>query len=383
MRSDALNLTRLFPPALLNASVDERTSYFMNVTVEHPKFDEALETCLAKIDPCIEERFLLLCGPTGCGKSALQKQLRKQLILAQRREMEKDKCLLPAIAVQAEAPNKGPFDNTHLHASMLTAMRAPLVEATREYQELLRNAEKAAGRVFHSKRRSDSAGAILDRCRLHLKLRRVRCCSIDEAGLMFTTGVTYTRVQRMMALQQQANKLRSLVNGTPTCLVLAGAYDFFDLSQTSGQLARRSRIVHLEAYGTSEEDVIGFCKGLIGLLAHLPAEHTIDPRTDGAEICIYTAGCIGIASDLLRDTLLTHLRTGKPFDMALVRKHFMSAAALETIRAEMIAGAKEVNRLLGSSDVFGVDDESPPSVPQASAPRSPLKPGDTKPSHRA
>lgn len=377
------DFTPRFPRELLNASPEDRVAYFKQAAVEHPKFNDVLNKVDELLDPCLDERVVLLVGATGVGKSAICKQLVKRRKRAKRREMEEDPYLIPALGLEAEPPARGPFNMSALHVAMLHEMRAPLIEASTEFQERLAAIVKLNTIAAAPIRRQHSDEGVKQRARAQLVARKVELCAIDEAGLIFTLGRVRTKLQAKLNFQAQAAKLRSLVNRTPTSLLLAGAYDFFEVAQASGQLARRSRVVHFEPYGLSNDDLIGFCKGLIGLLAQLPAHHSIDPLIHSGEICLHTAGCIGIASDLLKAALVSHIKTGRSLDIAHVRQHYLSAAALKTIREEIADGADQMAALLESPELPDEADGRPSQNDSSDVPKHTLKPGDTRPDHRA
>ena len=64
---------------------------------------------------------------------------------------------------------------------------------------------------------------------------------------------------------------------------MGGAYDFLELTMGSGQLARRSFIVHMPPYKIEKVSLEGFATALVGLIAHLPIEHEIDPNEHATE----------------------------------------------------------------------------------------------------
>jgi hypothetical protein len=377
----------LFPPQLLDAPPQQRSKYFKSVCVSHPRFDTALQEADRLLNPCLTQRFVLLVGPTGVGKSALLHTIVNRRTSRREDTLRLDACRIPAICLEAEAPDEGSFNFRSLHFAMLAEMQSALIEDTLEQVDREAGPAKVLSLQVEFHGRKATKDALRQRVRTSLLNRNVEVCCIDEARHIFAIGKERYRGQAREMFLTQATKLKSLINKTPTSLLLAGAYDLFALSQASGQLARRTRLVHFESYGTSRDDLKGFCKGLLGLLAHLPARHDIDPIADSAEICLHTAGCVGIANDLLDEALVRHCEDGVPLDIALLRGYYLSANALTTIRREMTEGAKQVNRLLSNAELCAgkdFDQDPPPQRPPAATRNTrTLKPGDTTPSHRA
>ena len=81
--------------------------------------------------------------------------------------------------------------------------------------------------------------------------RKVKICGLDEAVNAFKTGNSLNEEQRDRAVTDQSNRIKSLVNKSATTFVLVGAFDFYQLTVGTAQLARRSQIVHFKPYGSS------------------------------------------------------------------------------------------------------------------------------------
>ena len=188
---------------------------------------------------------------------------------------------------------------------------------------------------------------------------------------------------RREQLKDQADKLKTFINKTPTSLVLGGAYDFLDLTMSSGQLARRSFIVHMSPYTMKSDSLTGFATALVGLLAHLPVEHELELTSHASELFLQCLGCIGTLKNILSAALLRALNTNKPLTIDIVRKCYFTAAQLEVMRNEMNDGIARVKELMTMEQLAENAEQNIPKPDQSSTARNQkLAPGESKPSHR-
>ena len=205
---------------------------------------------------------------------------------------------------------------------------------------------------------------------------------MDEAINIFEVGKPKSERERIAQLKAQANKLKTFGNKTPTTIVLAGAYDFYDMTLVSGQIARRSSIIHMEPYTMTVSGLEGFVKALIGLLSHLPIEHELDPDLYATEFFLQCLGCVGTLKNILSAALNTALKRKKSLTIDLVRESYFTAAQLEVMSSEMKAGVKRVRELLSMEQLAERTEAASPRPADSSGGSRKLAPGETKPSHR-
>ena len=213
--------------------------------------------------------------------------------------------------------------------------------------------------------------------------RQVEVVCFDEAINIFKVGRVRSERDRTEQLREQADKLKTFGNTTPASLVLAGAYDFYELTLCSAQIARRSVIVHMEPYTMQEVSLRGFVEALNGLLSHIPIRHEINALDHATELFLQSLGCIGLLKNIFSEALLRALTIGKPLTIYLVRAQYFSAAQLGVMRREMEVGIKRVREIMTNSQLAKNSEQSvnPPVLPGKKANRT-LLPGETSPSHR-
>lgn len=371
------------PEHLLQASIDERMAYFVDeVIVDHPVLREALDNLDELAYPFLDQRVILLLGGSGVGKTALLRKLVYRRHLRRAEAMHADRKLVPAFLVEVRAPDKGGFHFSSLYRDSLALMSAALIHKTlpivlrpTHRKTMLSIAVEQAGRRI-------SADALETRFNENLIDRGVEVAGLDEAINLFKIGRFRSERERKQQLKDQADKLKTFVNTTPTTLVLAGAYDFYEMTLTSGQNARRSVIVHMEPYTAAS--LAGFIEALLGLLSHLPIDHEIDVKVHATELFLQSLGCIGTLKNILSRALLRALRAGVKLTMEIIRKCYFSAAQLAVMRNEMEQGIKLVREVMTCEQLAERTDPSPPPPPSPteSGYERPLAPGETKPSHR-
>lgn len=371
---------QLFPPHLLQASPKDRLDYFKKVIVDHDTLSKVVDQLDDYALPALDRRLLVLVGGAGVGKSAAL-----DLLTARRNARRAEWLRLhphcsPAILLELEPPDRGAFDFNSLYWEALTSMNAMLVDRT------LPTIERRAGRhsietldVEHVKRRLGSYG-LKRRFKNELISREVELIAIDEAISFFKTGKRRSEKDRLEVLKDQSDKLKTFVNKTPVTMVLAGAFDFFDLVNSSAQLARRCRLVPMESYGSSPKDLLGFAVALTGLVAHLPIAHNLHVADIAGELFLQSLGCVGILKELLVTGLTAALRLGVPLSMAHVRQGYYPKAALKQMADEMASGMVAVRAMMSLTELADAADGA--ASADAARRGAALKPGETTPSHR-
>lgn len=374
-----------YPKHLLSASVDERLEYFVvEVIVDHPILNQVVNDLDEKANRLLERRLVLLVGGTGTGKSAALRRLKAKRLRDRADAIAANHQIVPAILLEVEAPDKGQFAFSSLYSSALREMHAALVHRT------VPIVERQAGQRSVASIGVEFAGRRLDGNELKSRFignlidRQIELACLDEAINIFKVGRPRSEKDRKEQLKEQADKLKSFVNiQTPTTLVLAGAYDFYDLMLTSGQNARRSTLVHMEPYTMAVKGLKGFADALIELIAHLPTLHLLEPNEIATELFLQCLGCIGILKNILNDALNLAMRANETLTMEHVRRSYYTTAQLDVMRAEMEKGIELVRKVMTISQMaerakkVAADHPKKPTTPNK------LAPGETKPSHRS
>lgn len=99
-----------FPPELLKQSNLERVSYFNTYTVAHPQLKDASDRLRTAIRNAIPGSLILVCGPTGVGKTTLSLRTEQSLTAEMIKELESDPGRFAVVGVEAIHPDHGNFN---------------------------------------------------------------------------------------------------------------------------------------------------------------------------------------------------------------------------------------------------------------------------------
>ena len=379
---------RSFPPHLLMSTNEVRLAYFHGHIANHPAMELAEQALNEGASGLLEQRLILLLGAAGVGKSELLKQFIQKRILLRSDEMKYDLQRVPGLFVELEAPVTGSF--TFLPFYKEAFGRVGSVLAGKTLGCIDRLAGKSVLKTVHIEAagRKSSGEDFKARFTETLVDRKVEICGLDEAVNAFKTANSLNEEQRDRAVTDQANRIKSLVNKSATTFILVGAFDFYQLTVGSAQLARRSQIVHLKPYGARAKDLEGFLSAFTDLLAHLPIIHGIDPELHAVELFLQSLGCVGHLKNILKTALNKALMRNQTVDIKLLKECYFSAPALLKMKTEQEEGIAGLDFFLSleelAGEAAGLSHESS-QVSQSDAKtiaRPALKPGETKPSNR-
>lgn len=386
---NAPEIKSMFPKELLNAPTSERLRYFKKqAVVTHPRMEEAVEEILEAVGSMCDQNLVLLVGPTGVGKTEALKEAVRRAVVERESEVRSKAHVVPAIFVEADAPDRGNFDWRAFYEAGLAELGAPLIGSTLPHAPRIAHDQVIQTIAPEDHHRGPSVSALRGRFRDSVLRRETALVGIDEAVNLLQVHSTRNQQNRNDLLRASGSSIRSLVNKSTATIVLAGAFDFYELARSSAQLARRSHVVYFQEYGDSAKDMQGFSSALLGLLAHLPIEHALDPNELGAELFIQGVGCVGVVKTILQRALMKALNRGKPLDPNILRSCYYSKAKLEVMRREMLQGGAQVRELLKASE-FEEWLAKPPAKPAEDKPEQVAKPSsrrgkpfENKPSRR-
>lgn len=377
----------LYPPHLLTASATEKLGYFsrQDLIVDHPILRTTLSRIHSACDPGLDQNTVLLVGPSGVGKTALLR-----IAVAQQNRLfaakdERSLIEVPAIFVEADGPERGNFDFKEFYISALNELSAPLVDQTLPLVTRTAGIKTIKTIAPELAGRSPGTGALRSRLRNELALRNTKIMAIDEAVNILKVRSWKNEADKREKIIGQAATVRSLVNKSSSLLILAGAFDFFDLVNYTGQLARRCQTIYFPPYTETADGIKNYTEGLIGLLAHLPARLEVTPREIAKECFLGSFGCIGITRTLLHRWLKKSLDENRPLDKPLLLSCFFTKAAAETMRSEQKEGKERMEDHLQEDSYVNKHLRTTKAEPKATGrdkKARPPKPGQTAPDRR-
>lgn len=303
-----------------------------SLRINHTRIKQAMEELNCLIYPGSQDNLLMVCGPTGVGKSALARQMVRAENERSSAEMHADAGLIPAVYVEARASGENNFSWRLLFQSILEKLDADIklpkyhygVDPNTGRMVSLRNPQDRT----HSGLRTSVERALSD--------RKTRFLVIDEAAHI----IHQTPRNR---LEIQLDTLKSIADSVGVQIVLIGSYDLFHLMSLSGQLARRTHVLHFERYrqdNANDERAFQACLQKFQDTASALWGNNLMPY---AEVLHQnTLGCVGTLSAVLtRAARLAEAKGGwKPEHLATA---LLSEAQRNRILEEILEGEAAIN----------------------------------------
>lgn len=315
--------TERFPRALLEAEPEVRVAHFDRVSIAHPVLlgvDRALKEAILR---ATGGTILMVFGPAGAGKTTLLARTEQWLLERAMPALRADRSRLSVIRVEAVTEGAPSFSWGDYYRRALMALEEPLVDDKIDPIHRHRRVEEGVRR-FH--RRRATIGDLRYGLEQALTYRRPTACLVDEAHHL-------AKIRSGRRLIDQMDCIKSLANLTGVPHVLVGSYGLLDLANLSGQLSRRSVLLHFRRYrGDDDSDVHAFQRAIWTFQRHLPLESEPDLMAHWEYLMIHSVGCVGNLKDWLRRALHAALSGGG----ALSYEH-LEATALAPAQCRGIA----------------------------------------------
>lgn len=298
--------------------------------IRHSRIAAAIEECSLLLEAGNSANLLLLCGPTGAGKTTLGNFLVETATKHHAENLAADPGCIPAIRVEAPASGEREFSWRLFFKRILDALDVELDAPRTAY-----GIDPATGRVARPRGTNpNSLAGLRTAVERSLKQRGTRFIVVDEAAHI-------ARQCHPTLLELQFDTLKSLSNECGVQWILLGSYDLFELISLSGQLARRSHTIHFSRY---REDVTEDIRAFQGCLKHfghtLPALKQVDLLRYAEVFHRNTLGCIGILRDVLVRLDLLVGRCGWSED-TLCRALLTEAQVTQILR-EIVEGEERI-----------------------------------------
>ena len=374
-----------FPAALLEQSTEARLEYFKAQLAGHKTLLETLAEVKRRVRGAQPGRLLLFYGPPGVGKTTLRRLLTKELIVENLTGMQTDRGWLPAVAVEAVAPELRAFDWADFYTRALLALHEPLVEHKITYQDAI---DYGVPEV----KQDDQGRVVIQAGTKPSKLRRaLESCLEHRHPLVFIVDEAphLQNVGSGRHVRQQMDTIKSVAETTRTVGLLVGTYDLLNLTNLSGQLSRRSRHLEFPRYRRGNpKDELAFKQVLLSLQNHLPFPEPPDLVEAWEYIYDRSFGCVGVVKDWLVDAawdaLENKVRTLAQTDLARnepspdrLLNVFQEIQAGERYAAEMAAQQAQLAELLAEDRAR--EARSRPANPERTGKRSKTRVGEPKP----
>lgn len=235
-------------PGIELAGTTSTARVLQSIRIKHTRIRQMMEELNCLIYPGSQDSLLMVCGPTGVGKSTLARQMVKAEQEQSALEMERNAGIVPAVYVEAPASGEENFSWRLFYMQILEQLEMDVYLPKYQF-----DIDAETGRMVRSSNPRDrSLGALRTAVERSLLHRQTRFLVIDEAAHII-------RQIRRNRMEVQLDTLKSLANQAGVQIVLVGSYDLFQLMSLSGQLARRTHVLHMERYREDRpEDVRAF-----------------------------------------------------------------------------------------------------------------------------
>lgn len=298
--------------------------------IRHPRIATTIDECRLMLDAGDNANLLVLCGPTGVGKSTLGDFLVEAELRNQAAFMTENPGCIPAIRVEAPASGERDFSWRLFYQRMLSALEGEL-DAPRTAYGVDPETGKVVRPVGPQTNRLSGLRTAVERS---LRNRGTRFVVVDEAAHMM-------RQCHPTRLEEQFNTLKSLSNEYHVQWILLGSYDLFELVSLSAQLARRSHIIHFGRYREDVPDDVRSFRGCLKKLGEgMPALKDLDLLRYAEAFHQNTLGCVGTLRTVLVRLNLLVAEQGWSEDVLC--KALLTDAQVTQIMREIIEGEERI-----------------------------------------
>jgi predicted amidophosphoribosyltransferase len=318
-----------FKAPFTKAQMEAHLKAFDKVKVKHPKINDAFAKAHRMIGPYTGADIGMIVGPTGVGKTAMINLLARAIQREYAEEMVADPSIVPVVVVPA--PSDGEKRSrpwAQFYSRVGEILNEPLLN--RKSETCLMEDQTMVKTSLHTPTRQLRASI-----EIALKQRKTKVLIIDEAAHLFTYGGG--------VLAEDFDTLKSLCVDLGITLLVVGSYDLFDILQLSGQIMRRTQIIHMERYMPATEKDVGHFERVIGELQKAFPLTSIPDLTVYAQILqTATVGCVGTLQQTFARLLNYTLINEGVFTMEIFQDALLSETQLAAMLAETISGEARV-----------------------------------------
>lgn len=318
----------------INAENTEKLATFAEYMMAHPMLLNAFERIMYEVDSPATDPLIFVVGPTGVGKSTLDKKLYKTILEDKTEAMNADQHYLPVARMEVIAYDGGQFRWKDFYQRYLNALMEPLID------KKIKTSSLALGDINDgdlNKSQIAFAPGLRRAVEKALLRRKVEVFLLDEAQHL-------GKVRSGRRLLDQLDCIKSLANTSGVKHVLFGTYQLLSLWNLSGQLARRSKVIHLPRYRLDKDDEVEMFQSIIATFEeHLPLEEKAGLVDNWEDIYVRCAGCVGILKTWMHNALSIALQRGLPaVEYKLMEQHSLSSKQLQKIAEEINFGERKL-----------------------------------------
>lgn len=302
----------------------------LGARIRHPRIASTIEECQLMLTAGSSADLILVCGPTGVGKSTLGHFLVEEELKRQTGEMENNPGFMPAIRVEAPASGEKEFSWRLFYQRILHELEGELDAPRTAY-----GVDPETGKVVRPRgNNTNRLSGLRTAVERSLRNRGTRFIVVDEAAHIINQCPP-------ARLAQQLDTLKSLSNEYGVQWVLLGSYDLFDLMSLSGQLARRAHVVHFSRYRHDQDVDVRYFNGCLKQLAKgMPALQNLDLVRYAEAFHQTTLGCIGTLRAVLMR--LDRLVASKGWSEDALCTALLTDAQVTQITREVLEGEERI-----------------------------------------
>lgn len=303
-----------------------------SIHIGHTRIRQIMNELETLIYPESQDSILLVCGPTGVGKSTLATYLVNNALKESATQMEQDAGAIPAVYVEAPSSGENDFSWRLFYQRILHQLEGDLSMPKAPY-----GIDADTGRMVRPRGASgNSLASLRTAVERALRARKTSFLVIDEAAHII-------RQTRRNRLEIQLDTLKSLANECGTQMVLVGSYDLYQLVSLSGQLARRTHVLHFERYREdSTSDVAAFKACILKFQSALPDLWGNHLMQNAEALMENTLGCVGTLSAVLTRAAMLAQKDGQ-WSVDALRRALLTEAQRKQILEEILDGEAAIN----------------------------------------
>lgn len=298
--------------------------------IRHPRIADVIEECQLMLTGGTSADLILVCGPTGVGKSTLGHFLVEEALKNEAAEMANNPGFVPAIRVEAPSSGEKEFSWRLFYQRILNELEGELDAPRTAY-----GVDPETGRVVRPRGNNlNRLSGMRTAVERSLRSRGTRFVVVDEAAHIIKQCPP-------ARLAQQLDTLKSLSNEYGVQWVLVGSYDLFDMMSLSGQLARRTHVVHFSRYRQDQDADVRWFNGCLKQLAKgMPALQALDMVRYAEAFHQTTLGCFGTLRNVL--IRLNGLVAKKGWSEDVLCRALLTDAQVTQITQEVLDGEERI-----------------------------------------